>query len=138
MKANTTFLVGRKGTGKSTVFQRVQADLRHKTGYASAYVDIKTVYESSATDPAVAARLADITSALPQPHLERLLLYRAFLEAVIEEVKDQIHKRLQESLWERVKSTFSGTLEELSRELDDLRDESLEQRFTSGLSLSNQ
>lgn len=37
MKANTTFLVGRKGTGKSTVFQRVQAEVRHRPGYASAY-----------------------------------------------------------------------------------------------------
>ena len=135
MKANTTFLVGRKGTGKSTVFQRVQADLRNKDGYASAYVDIKTVYESSATDPAVAAKLADITSALPRPYLERLLLYRAFLEAVIEEVKNQIDKRLQESLWARVKNTFSGTLEELSDELDDLLDESREQRFTSVLGI---
>ena len=131
MKTNTTFLVGRKGTGKSTVFQRVQAEVRHKAGYASAYVDIKTVYESSATDPNLAARLAEITSALPRADLEKLLLYRAFLEAVIDETKRQIQKRLQESLWERVKNTFSGTLEELLRELDDLLDESREQRFTS-------
>lgn len=28
MKANTTFLIGRKGTGKSTIFQRAQHELR--------------------------------------------------------------------------------------------------------------
>ena len=28
MKPNTTFLIGRKGTGKSTIFQRAQNDLR--------------------------------------------------------------------------------------------------------------
>lgn len=135
MKPSTTFLVGRKGTGKSTVFQRVQADVRHKSGYASAYVDIKTVYESSATDPMIATRMAEITSALPRPVLEKLLLYRAFLEAVIVETKTQLKKRLEESLWERVKNTFSGTLEELLNELDELLDESREQRFTSILGI---
>jgi predicted AAA+ superfamily ATPase len=36
MKANTTFLIGRKGTGKSTVFQRSQHELRKKSNYTSA------------------------------------------------------------------------------------------------------
>ncbi len=135
MKPNTTFLVGRKGTGKSTVFQRVQAEVRQKDGYASAYVDIKTVYESSATDPMIATRLGEMTSALPRATLEKLFLYRAFLEAVILETKTQLKKRLEESLWERVKNTFSGTLEELLSELDELLDESREQRFTSILGI---
>src|SRR5947209_12037002 len=43
LKANTTFLIGRKGTGKSTVFQRVQHELRKRSNYTSAYIDIKTV-----------------------------------------------------------------------------------------------
>lgn len=47
LKANTTFLIGRKGTGKSTIFQRVQHELRKRPNYTSAYIDIKTVYESS-------------------------------------------------------------------------------------------
>ena len=50
LKPNTTFLVGREGTGKSTIFQRVQYELRHRKGYPSAYVDIKTVFEASLTD----------------------------------------------------------------------------------------
>jgi predicted ATPase len=72
MKANTTFLVGRKGTGKSTVFQRVQAKVRHKSGYASAYVDIKTVYESSSTDPAIATSLLNCPR---RSHSQRLRSY---------------------------------------------------------------
>src|SRR5260370_41779484 len=53
LKPNTTFLIGRKGTGKSTIFQRVQHELRHMAGYASAYVDIKTVFEAASTDPSL-------------------------------------------------------------------------------------
>jgi hypothetical protein len=135
VRANTTFLIGRKGTGKSTVFQRVQAEVRHKSGYASAYVDIKTVYESSATDPAIAAKLAQLPPALPQHHLEKLLLYRSFLMAVIDETKSQLQKRLQESLWQRVKNSFSGSLEELLGELDELCDESQDKRFTDVLGI---
>lgn len=41
MKESTTFLVGRKGTGKSTVFQRVQAEVRHKAAYASASLTLR-------------------------------------------------------------------------------------------------
>ena len=85
MKPNTTFVVGRKGTGKSTIFQRVQTEIRRKTGYASAYVDIKTVYESSATDSSVAARLSQEADAALLPYVGKLLLYRSFLDAVISE-----------------------------------------------------
>src|SRR5690349_24158492 len=42
----TTFVIGRKGTGKSTIFQRLQAELRKRKHQTSAYIDIKTVWES--------------------------------------------------------------------------------------------
>jgi hypothetical protein len=51
MRPNTTFLIGRKGTGKSTVFQRAQYEIRKSRHALSAYVDIKTVYESAEVDP---------------------------------------------------------------------------------------
>ena len=57
MKPNTTFLIGRKGTGKSTIFQRFQRELMSSKSATSAYVDIKTLYESSQVDQALAAKL---------------------------------------------------------------------------------
>ena len=50
LRESTTFLIGRKGTGKSTVFQRVQHELRTRSNVISAYVDIKTVFESADVD----------------------------------------------------------------------------------------
>jgi len=73
LKPNTTFLIGRKGTGKSTIFQRVQYELRKMAGYASAYIDIKTVYESSTTDPKILSSLGD--DALSAEQISRLTLY---------------------------------------------------------------
>jgi hypothetical protein len=81
LKGNTTFLVGRKGTGKSTVFQRLQYELRRMDGYASAYIDIKTAFEESATDPALVEQLGQ--DALRPEQIRKLRLYRAFIKAVI-------------------------------------------------------
>ena len=66
LKPSTTFLVGRKGTGKSTVFQRAQHELRKRADVTSAYVDIKTVYEASQVDPQIASQLATYEGALPR------------------------------------------------------------------------
>ena len=95
LKPNTTFLIGRKGTGKSTVFQRAQHGLLALDTYAAAYVDIKTVYESSATDPELLQKFRDRQSTLPPQTLERLLLYRAFLRAVVNAIKDDLKTRLR-------------------------------------------
>jgi hypothetical protein len=51
LRSNTTFLIGRKGTGKSTVFQRAQHEIRKNLKFISAYIDVKTVFESSEGDP---------------------------------------------------------------------------------------
>src|SRR4051812_41514858 len=65
LRSSTTFVIGRKGTGKSTIFQRVQSELRKTKHQTSAYVDIKTVYESSQVDPVLLDRIAKRQDALP-------------------------------------------------------------------------
>jgi hypothetical protein len=56
LRSNTTFVIGRKGTGKSTVFQRAQHEIRKEKRAVSAYVDIKTVFESANVDPGLLAK----------------------------------------------------------------------------------
>jgi len=133
LKSNTTFLIGRKGTGKSTIFQRVQFELRRMKGYASAYVDIKTVFEASSTDPALIQQLgADV---LAPEQIRKLQLYRAFIKAVITEIKDEIKKKLKESAWEWVKDAFTSSSDELFESLDDLLEKADEAEFTSVLGI---
>src|SRR5690606_38192531 len=45
LSSNTTFLLGRKGTGKSTVFAKAQSTLREKGEIISVYVDVKSLIE---------------------------------------------------------------------------------------------
>jgi hypothetical protein len=133
LEPHTTFVVGRKGTGKSTIFQRLQRELRKTKHQTSAYVDIKTVYESSQVDPALLSRLQQQAAALPQESLEKLLLYREFLKAVILEIKSELRKRAESSIWERIKEHFTGSFNELFEGLDELLEEADEDRFISTL-----
>jgi hypothetical protein len=133
LRPSTTFVIGRKGTGKSTVFQRLQSELRRSGHQTSAYVDIKTVYESSQVDPAMLERLEREQDALPREALEKLLLYKQFLQAVILEIKGELRKRVEASLWERVKATVTGGISSLFESLDTILEEADEQRFTSAI-----
>jgi hypothetical protein len=56
MRPNTTFVIGRRGAGKSTVFRRAQHEIRKQKRAVSAYIDIKTVFESAAVDPGLLGR----------------------------------------------------------------------------------
>jgi len=129
LKANTTFLIGRKGTGKSTIFQRLQYELRHLRGYASAYIDIKTAYEESTTDPKIVEELGP--DMLRPGELRKLRLYRAFLKSVITEIKDQVKTKLKESKLAWLKDAFTESSDSLFEALDDLIEKADEAEFQS-------
>ena len=89
LRPHTTFVIGRKGTGKSTVFQRLQHELRKTSDRTSAYLDIKTLYESAQPDEALITRLQARPDALPRES-ERLALYREFLKATIQQIREEL------------------------------------------------
>lgn len=135
LRPSTTFVIGRKGTGKSTIFQRLQSELRKTKHQTSAYVDIKTVYESSQVDPVLLDRIAKRQDALPPAELERLLLYKEFLRAVVKEIKLELRKRVESSLWERVKEGLTGSVTELFEGLDSVLEDADEEKFISAIGL---
>lgn len=131
IKSNTTFLIGRKGTGKSTIFQRAQHELRRIPTYASAYIDIKTIYESSQIDPNLLAKIDSLPEALPKESLNKLRLYKAFLRAVIQAITEELKKRVKYTMWDRIKQFFSGSAEELFEGLDSLLADIDNHKFSS-------
>lgn len=44
LKSNTTLLIGRKGTGKSTIINRFQHEIRKSDDKISLYVDVKSLF----------------------------------------------------------------------------------------------
>jgi hypothetical protein len=100
------------------------------TSIASAYVDIKTVWESASPDPQLLGKLT-IETAMPASSLEKLLLYREFLKAVFQAIKEDLKARMKSSSWVRVKNAFSGTLDELFEGMDSLLEKAYVDRFIS-------
>ncbi|MGN7798139.1 hypothetical protein [Leifsonia sp. 22587] len=117
-ESNTTFLIGRKGTGKSTVFLRAQKSLLNQNGVLSTYVDIKTVFESAQIDPSLLTKLGSVDGALPESALSEFLLMTAFVKAVVAGLRDELEKQLSSSWRHRIKEAFGGSYRDLSSKLD--------------------
>lgn len=121
LQKNTTLLIGRKGTGKSTIINRFQNEIRKTSNRLSLYIDVKALFEQSKKS----SFHSTITeSALSQEDIERLNLYIAFIEKIIDEIKNEITKNLftnqiinfftQKGL---TKASFEKQLEELFRNI---------------------
>jgi hypothetical protein len=94
LQNNTTFLVGRKGTGKSTVFAKAQLELRKRTDAISIYIDVKSLHELLSTNEAVVQHLPDFS--ISEPVMRAHSLRKAFLGAVISDLIKEL-KRAYES-----------------------------------------
>ncbi|MCD0473337.1 MarR family transcriptional regulator [Flavobacterium sp. EDS] len=90
LKDNTTYLVGRKGTGKSTIFLRIEQELRKKDFYLPCYIDVKTVYESAQTEY---INLDYLTEYLDPKSLQKYLIERSFLQSVLSRLLVEINLR---------------------------------------------
>src|SRR5713101_6069107 len=81
---NTTFLVGRKGTGKSTVFAKAQIELRKREDAISVYIDVKSLHELLSTNEAAVQSLQD--ASISEPVFRAHSLRKGFLGAVISDL----------------------------------------------------
>ena len=137
VRESTTFLIGRKGTGKSTIFQRAQHELRGRANAISAYVDIKTVYEAADVDPAIPSQLANAGIALSEDGLKKILLYRAFVRAVFLDVKKELKDQLNSSVLKRLLDKFGIKKSDLSSAIDELLEGSFDAQITDVTALRN-
>jgi len=117
LRPNSTFLIGRKGTGKSTIFQRAQEDIDNNRQATWAYIDIKSLYESSTSD--IVGSIPE-HSALSIESVRKIYVFRSFIVALIKEIKSQLKARVDSSIWNQVKEAFTGSVVDLFEKLDDL------------------
>jgi energy-coupling factor transporter ATP-binding protein EcfA2 len=73
LSGNTTFVLGRKGTGKSTLFAKAQSILRDRGKTISVYLDVKTLHEvvAAAEQPSVNTLNTSIDPVVTRSHLLR-------------------------------------------------------------------
>jgi hypothetical protein len=126
LSSNTTFLLGRKGTGKSTVFARAQSVLRQRKDLLSTYIDVKSLYDilNTAEVPARSVDSAEIDLGICRTHMLR----KAFLGSVISELLKELDRLCEEmSLWDiwrgKKKSLVElrGDLSRLQREVKEAK-----------------
>lgn len=122
LRPTTTFLVGRKGTGKSTIFQRAQESLSLDKSSTWAYIDIKTLYESSVTE-IVGDISPELKNSLSSSSIQKLTVFRNFTVELIKEIKNQIDQRVRSTFWAQVREAFTGSALELFEKLDEFVDD---------------
>ena len=119
LSGNTTFLFGRKGTGKSTIIARAQSEIRNKKKSLSVYLDVKSINESSQTSD-VLSKTPDsyeLINEVIQPHLLR----KSFLIEVFSRLIDELDGICKKT---GIIDRFLGKhwkYEDLQRELNELK-----------------
>lgn len=86
LRPTSTFLIGRKGTGKSTIFQRAQGALDKDENATWAYIDIKTLFESS-TAEIVCTPSNTFDTALSPESIQKLFVFKNFIIELVSEIK---------------------------------------------------
>tara|TARA_R110000868_G_scaffold77369_7_gene221637 strand:+ start:527 stop:2638 length:2112 start_codon:yes stop_codon:yes gene_type:complete len=123
LASNTTFLIGRKGTGKSTIFQRVQHEIRkNKSGAISAYMDIRNVYEASQVDPSTLEKVEGLSAALSPKEVERLLLLKRFFKSLLTDIRNEMKTQIERSFLSKLKDNLVGGSAEAFENLDAIID----------------
>lgn len=99
LKDNTTLLIGRKGTGKSTIINRFQHEVRKSDKKLSLYIDVKALFEQSKKSYFT---LNTVDIGLSPEDSDRLSLYVYFIEKIIDEIKNEINVCVFKSAFEKI------------------------------------
>jgi len=114
---NTTFLIGRKGTGKSTIIARLQHEIRKTNDKLSLYLDVKTIFDESRPfdfDP------SQYDNILSGEALDRYLLYKTFLKKIIEEIKKEVKTNTLKFYLGKISKVFGHDKNSFNDELDNI------------------
>lgn len=113
----TTIVVGRKGTGKSTIFYKSQMDLDKNGENITVYIDTKSLYDNST--PSLPEELEKSEQSR---ELIKYLIYSNLLKEIIVRTKEKIKRRLNEN---KIISFFGINEEKIdyiNHELENIQD----------------
>lgn len=109
----TTILIGRKGTGKSTIFQKAQVELDKNKKCLSIYIDVKSLYDNST--PTLPNEIEDLKES---QELIKYFIYSNFLKEIILKTKEKLRERFDRNLILQKLALSDLLLESVYKELD--------------------
>jgi len=101
----TTLLIGRKGSGKSTIINRLQYEIRKSKDKLALYIDVRTIYSRSKNS----SDTLDDINALNIDEQTKFSIYHNFISKFIDEIKEEINKNIFETnktLKQKISSLF--------------------------------
>ncbi len=133
LQENTTLLIGRKGTGKSTIINRFQHEIRKIDDKISLYIDVKALFEQAKKSSF--SFQYEMETILSSSDRERLELYKKFIQKIIQELKEEIDKNIFKSKIIKFFTKKGLTEEEFRSRLDKLFSEIEKPNFMNITSL---
>lgn len=101
LSSNTTFLLGRKGTGKSTIFTKAQLAMREKNNVITTYLDVKSLYDTIPTQQTI-EEMAEKEEKISEAAFRAHILRKSMLGQVISELLKEISSTCENlSIWEK-------------------------------------
>lgn len=121
LSSNTTFLLGRKGTGKSTVFAKAQSVLRTRKKFISIYIDVKSLYDTMAANDQPEHSMAEhgISQIAYRSHILRKAMLGNIISELLKEISNSCESLSFIERWGGAKKR----LEDLKVSLKELGDE---------------
>lgn len=92
LSPSTTFLLGRKGTGKSTIFAKAQSIIRRDTHNISIYIDVKAIYDLINTHDVPVRQVDNISEDILQIHYLRKFFLSSVISELLKELRETSRK----------------------------------------------
>lgn len=129
LSSNTTFLLGRKGTGKSTVFAKAQSLLRGNNEIISVYIDVKSLIEvlDSNTSPIDGLELMGISIVAYRTHLLRKAMLGRVIAELLKEIRINSEKLTLLDRWKGKQKQYDELMACLGRIAERVKSSQLEE-----------
>jgi len=115
--ARTSILKGRKGTGKSTIFQKSIEDMKKRRDVITIYIDVKTLYDSATP------KLSQEVSSEISDEIRKYIIYKNFLFEVIKEANKSFQETVQhQSFFEKMKIAVEGVEQYVADEFEEMKE----------------
>ena len=88
---HTTLLIGRKGTGKSTIINRFQHEIRKSKDKLSLYLDVRTLYDQAYN---TLPNTIENQTGLSKDEIQKYQLFKHFFSTVVSEIQSEINKNV--------------------------------------------